>query len=91
MAILPRSGEHDIDFDSVFTRGGAPNLEDLPRETLIFKRCDRYQDFGPDAGRGLPALRGGLPCSLPPNTLLDLSFSLACQLELSFTFGLAFV
>ena len=47
--------------------GDPPIFEDVSRFSLIFARCDRYKDFGPNAGRGLPALRGGLHCRLPPN------------------------
>ena len=51
--------------------GDPPEFEDVSRVSSIFARCDRYKDFGPDPGRGLPALRGGLHRSLPPNALRD--------------------
>ena len=41
-------------------------------KTLFKRRNDRYKDSGLDAEGGLPTLRGGLPCSLPPEAYLNI-------------------
>ena len=46
--------------------GNPPICEDVSSENATFKSYDGYQDSRMDAGRGLPALRGGPPRAIGP-------------------------